>query len=134
MNQALIESIQQLHGESELVEERLSFIDKQVAELTDFLGHLSFLAQTKEENFFSSMGKGIFLEATLKSKQLFVDAGAGVIVKKSISDVQIIIQGQLQNLSRMRSESQAQLQMLQNEFETIISRIENERAQTRKTI
>ena len=134
MNQTLIESVQQLHGESELVEERISFIDKQVVELTDFLGHLSFLARTTEKNFFSSMGKGIFLEATLKSKQIFVDAGAGVVVKKSISDVQTIIQSQLQNLARMRNEYQTQLQALQNEFETILSRIENERTRARKTI
>lgn len=124
MNEQLVNRAQALHAESALVEERISFVDKQVQELSEFLEHLSFLEMSKSDELFASLGKGIFLDARLHSKDLFVDAGAGVLVKKSLAEVKKIIRSQLENLSRMRTESQSQLVQIHAQFEEIVTRIE----------
>lgn len=134
MDQNLVDRVQMLHAESELVEERISFIDKQVTELSEFLGHLSFIEASSQNELVSSLGKGIFIRSVLSSKEIMVDVGAGVLVKKSGPEVQKIIQSQLENLARMRGESQHQLATLQREFETIITRIESAQPELRKTI
>lgn len=134
MDTSLIERAQILHGESQLIEERITFIDKQVRELTEFLEHLGFIHGTPETHIFSSLGKGLFLETSLRSKDVFVEAGAGVLIKKSIPEVQTIIRTQLENLSRMRYESQEQLNMLHGEFEQLVSKLESSHEAKRKTI
>lgn len=127
MNEALLERIQLLHQESEALEERISFIDKQVHELTDFFTYLAILETSQEKQFFSSIGKGVFMEAQRGDIPLLVDVGAGVLVKKKIPDVRTIIQGQLQGLSSMRSEAQKALHGFHVEFETLIEQIEKSR-------
>lgn len=134
MDTSLIERAQILHGESQLIEERIGFIDKQVRELTEFLEHLSFIQETSETQLFSSLGKGLFLETSLRSKEIFVEAGAGVLIKKSLPEVQTIIRTQLESLSRMRSESQEQLTTLHGEFEQLVSKLESSSETKRKTI
>lgn len=135
MEQALLERVQTLHQESESLEERMTFVDKQVEELTDFLGHLRVLELSKDSSFFSSLGKGVFVESQLRSKRLLIDVGTGVLVKKEIPEVQEIIRGQLEGLRVMRNETQTALERLHTEFEEIIARVEGMKdIETRKTI
>ncbi len=124
MEQALLERVQVLHQESEALEERMTFVDKQVQELTDFLGHLHVLQASSDPSFFSSVGKGVFVETRLANKRLLIDVGAGVLVKKEIREVQEIIQGQLEGLRTMRHETQTSLEELHAEFERLISQVE----------
>lgn len=123
----ILPRIQQLHAESEAVEERISFIDTQVEELTQFIIHLEALENSSETRMLSSLGKGIFIPTTLADKNLWVDVGAGVLVRKRIPEALAIITHQLKNLGQMRTESQAYLHTLHREFETMIAVLEKEK-------
>ena len=124
MQAELIEQIQQLQQESEQAEERVLFIDRQAGELTEFLGHLSFLENTQEKEVISSLGKGLFIETSLKSKTLLVDVGASVLAKKTIPEVQATISSQLATLREMRKDADARLHEIHDNFELLVSRLE----------
>lgn len=124
MEQALLERVHALHQESEALEERITFVDKQVSELTEFLGHLAAFESSSDPLLFSSLGKGVFVRTSLHDKTLLVDVGAGILVKKKSADVRAIIQGQLEGLRTMRHEAQSALQGYHAEFEALIAHVE----------
>ncbi len=124
MNESVIERAQLLHQESEGLEERLRFIDQQLSELTQFNVDLGTLSVRTSNEMLASLGRGVFARCAFVGTELFVDIGAGVIVKKTVPEVRTIISGQLQNLQTLRAETHEQLQKMQREFEHILRDVE----------
>lgn len=124
METALIEQAQELHAESEGLEERLQFIEQQMSELREFITHLSFLENNPSREGISSIGKGVFLEAQFKTETLLVDVGNKIFVRKSIIQVKEIIAHQLEGLQHLHRETEARLQEIRMQFESLVERIE----------
>lgn len=125
MNEALLEKARLLHQESEALEERKSFVEQQIEELTVFTRDLATLNDAPSE-MLASLGKGVFVKGMMQGGEFFVDVGAGVIVKKSLPEVRDIIQGQLEGLEQIRKTTHVRLEELQGEFEEILKNLKPE--------
>ncbi|MBI3334403.1 prefoldin subunit alpha [Candidatus Pacearchaeota archaeon] len=102
MDEALIRQAAQLHQQAEQFEQHLAFIDSQVSELEAFSKNLLVFKESNSPELLASLGKGIFTKTTLDSKELFVEVGAGIIVKKQPVEVLSIIDSQIINLRESR--------------------------------
>lgn len=120
-----LEQVRELHQESEIIEERMSFIDQQVRELTDFIGYLRTFEHAEHPEVLASLGKGVFIETSLRGKTLLVDVGAGVLVKKNVSEVRAVITQQLEGLHGLRTEAQQRLLSLKAQFEQLVRALPN---------
>lgn len=84
------------------VEKYLSFINQQISELEKFLDFLSNIKTNKEKSILTYLGKGVYLPASLADGKFFVDAGAGVIVRKTLDEAMEIVSFQLKSLKESR--------------------------------
>jgi len=98
-----------------------------MTEMENFEKSLSALEKTGEKEMLSSLGKGVYVETELKGKGLFVEVGAGVIVKKTPEETRKIIESQIVKLKEAQSQLQVQLEMFHKEFQSMVSEIESER-------
>jgi prefoldin alpha subunit len=113
-------------------EEQLQLVNRQIAELGEFrTGLQSFISSDKKE-MLSSLGKGVFVKTDLKEKGLFVDVGAGVLVKKTPEETLRAVEEQILRLSDMRVSLSAQFDSQVRELQALVARIEAHRANSRK--
>mgnify|MGYP001611198633 CR=1 FL=1 len=121
----MIEQAQKMYEEATSLENNLEIISQQITELKELEKNLQRLNKEKEKEMLASFGKGIFIKTSLLDKELFVDVGVGVIVKKSISQVNEVIEEQTSRLMQMHEESKERLSDLQGELNIMLEKINN---------
>ena len=127
MEQQILERANEMHTEAEALEERIGFIEQQIIELRDFEGGLGRLEETKNKEMPAGIGKGIFNKSTFEKKELFVDVGAGVIVKKDLGSVMKVIGEQIERLEALRDDARERLGELKETFDALIEQISAEK-------
>jgi len=109
------------HLQMRLIEEQLGQLQKQLEtiegqmiELVSTVQSLQEFSESKQDSrIMVPVINGIFAEAELKnSKDLLVNVGSGVVVKKGVSQVQEMLQKQAENLGSVRENVAAQIQQL----------------------
>ncbi len=96
--------------------EQLQTIDEKIGELGQLIEALTNL-NTQDKKMLATLGGGIFLDATLHdTTNLYVNVGAGVIVKKKASDVKNILEGQLIELQSTKQQLINQAEHLQHQL------------------
>lgn len=102
------------------LDENLSLITQQIEGLNDFSGYLSNLVNSDEKAILSSIGKGVFLKSEIKDKNLFVEVGAGVIVRKTPQELQKVVEEQIAKLDISKTALSAQLELYTDKLHSIM--------------
>jgi len=106
-----------LENQAKQIEQQILLIDQQLAEFQNLQQALEDSKKVKNQKILSPIGKGIFFESEAKEiKEIYLDIGSGVVLKKSIKEAGEIIEKQMQKFLDARSELNA-------EFSKIIQRI-----------
>jgi len=116
--------LQAKYGEAQEIEERVSLINQQINELEEFNRGLEELKKSKEDKILASLGKGVFLPASLTEKQLYLGVGAGIYVKKSLDETKEVVLGQVRKLIEMKGDLMERDNILGNEMQELIKKIE----------
>tara|TARA_Y100000310_G_C20687731_1_gene820203 strand:+ start:2766 stop:3161 length:396 start_codon:yes stop_codon:yes gene_type:complete len=130
MDQSVIFHASQLQQQVQQLEESLKIIEQQTAELEQFSDNISFLEKSEEKELISSLGKGMFVKTELKDKDIFVDVGSGILVKKSATQSREIIESQLKKFKEARLHIMSQLESSQAQLDFTIKQIQDERNPT----
>ena len=93
------------------IEEQAQLIDQETQELKDFSEHLETLEKTQQKEILASLGKGIHVKADLKSKELWVEVGSGVVVKKSSKETREIITRQIKKMDDAKKQLASKLEV-----------------------
>lgn len=126
VNQELLMKASQLHQQSEEFEQQLSFINQQIIELNEFSLTLENLIKTNESELLSSVGKGVYLKTNLISKELFVEVGSGIVVKKTPEQTLQVVKQQVLKFNEMKSQIQAQNELIVKELHSIMQNLERQ--------
>lgn len=102
MDEKLIQQAAHAHQQAEQIEQQVNFVDSQISELGAFQKNLLSLESSNEEDILASMGRGVFAKAKLSSRELLVEVGAGIIVKKMPSEISSLIESQIKSLQESR--------------------------------
>jgi len=124
INQELILQASLFERQSQEIQSTLEFIDKQLLELEEFGSDLESFSKSSENQMLASIGKGIYVKSSLENKDLYVNVGAGVIVKKSPGDTERIVEGQVKKLKEARMQLSSQLESNNQALVNLISEIE----------
>jgi len=116
-----ISAFEQQAGE---LEQNIEFVEKQIHELNQFLESLDSIAKSKETEMLSSLGKGVFVKTEIKDKKLYVDAGAGVIIRKTPEEAAKIIESQVEKLNELKSQLISQRELYAHAMQELIRDIE----------
>jgi prefoldin alpha subunit len=124
MNIELLQKAQMMQRQSEEAERGLQVIDEQINELEKFNDNLDFLDKSKEKQILANLGKGVFVKSDIKDKKLFVEVGAGIIVRKSAIETRGVIEKQIKKFKEARIQILGQLEEFRGEFGRMVEEIE----------
>jgi len=110
-----------LQQEAERIGQENENIIRQILELQELKNNLEVFKNSKNEDSLVSFGKGIFTEAHIKDKDLFVNIGSNVIVKKSIPETVELIDEQASKLEQVKEELAQHLGSLNMQLNALIS-------------
>lgn len=127
MDQKVIERAQLLSQESAMLEERAGFIDEQLQELVVFGNDLSVLEKNKESEILAPLGKGLYMKSQIADRSLFVNVGAGVLIKKSVIEARKVVDEQIKRLASMREGINARLVSIMTELRNLKNLLEKEK-------
>jgi len=91
-----------LQQEAERLGKENEAISKQVIELNELKINLTEFLNSKSKDSLISFGKGIYTKAELRDKELYVNIGSGIVVKKSVEDTIRVIDEQIIKLEEMK--------------------------------
>ncbi len=120
-NEELIRRATDLHEETQETEKQISIIDEQIRELENYKSHVNSLKNVSDQNVLSSIGKGIHVKTRFESPEIFIEVGAGVVIKKTVEETISIIEEQLSKFKQARIQLMQRLQTLTTELGTMIS-------------
>lgn len=127
MDQAELMQIALVERQARELEGHLEIVSSQIIELEDFIGTIEALISSKERDILASLGKRVFIKTQAHDfDELFVEVGAGVIVKKTPKETADIIKEQIKRLKEVRIEISGQLQTHHMELEGFMNKIMRE--------
>lgn len=113
-----------LRQESQEVEQQLNFVVQQINELEVFSKNLEDLQNQKEKEILASLGKGVYVKAKRNGEEkIFVEVGAGVVLKKSILETREIIEGQIKKFKNARIQLSQQLEGYASDFNEMLNQV-----------
>lgn len=124
MDQELLFQASMLERQSREFEEQIAFVDQQLAELSQFQENLKHFESSKEKEMLSSLGKGVYTKTNLLNKELFVEVGAGILVKKTPQEARDIIQTQISKFSEVKTHLLANIESIDQSLRALIEQIE----------
>ena len=114
-----------LKQQSEEAENQFDFVNRQINELEQFSKGLKELEKEKEQEILAPLGRGIYTKAKKNiNEKLFVEVGAGVVVRKSPEETREIIEGQLKKFDEARIQLITQLEVFRHEFGNLLKEVE----------
>ena len=115
-----------LQKQAEEIEQSLEVVDREINDLQNLDTSLDFLIKSNEKSTISTIGKGLHIKTQLESKELFVEVGAGVVVKKSPEEARKVIQNQIKKLAEARIHMMNKLAIYNQTLESVVEEIGKE--------
>jgi prefoldin alpha subunit len=109
------------------LQQNINFLESEINELNLFHKNISSFKNLNKTESFSSLGKGIHVKTTLSSKDLFVEVGSGVLVKKTAEETQEIIENQLKKMNETKNHFLQRFQDNHQELAKIVEEIESKK-------
>lgn len=106
-------------------EEKLTFLDRQILDLEKFSEQLNYMNKEDSKEILSSLGRGVYLKANAESRDLLVEVGAGIIVKKTPEQVMQVLEDQIKKFKEARIHLSGQLEIYHKNLEETLSEMES---------
>lgn len=104
--------LQNLEAQMKQIQQQIMAINQQGLELRKVDDDLNEFENVKENsNMFFSLGPGIFAEGTITNKDLLLNVGSNVSVRKSIPETKKLITEQIHELDALSMQLQQDLQI-----------------------
>jgi len=127
MNQELILQASFLERQSQEMQNSLELIEREILDLEKFDLNLKVLSESREKEILAPFGKGTYIKSEIIDKKLFVEVGAGVIVKKTPEEARSLVQIQIRSFREARSSFIVQLENNNLKLNDSITKIEKEK-------
>ncbi len=114
--------MQMLGQEAEKIEQQIQIIEQQIGEMNAVRETLEAIKSGKETEILANLGKGIFAKADLRSKDknLFVNVGKDVAVKKTPEETLKIIDEQVKRLVEGKADFVDRISELQENMQALL--------------
>lgn len=118
--------VQLLENEAEKLNQQIQVIEAQMLDLEAIKSSLEGIESSKDKSILASIGKGIFIEAELKSKNLLVNVGRETFIKKTPSQAIDIINEQSAKLTQGKKDFSARIIEIQNSIRELAEQLQKE--------
>jgi len=97
-------------------QEQLQAIEQAVVDASSLNFGLDDIKTGEGKEVLASIGKGIFIKATLTSENLLVDVGSNKFVKKTVEETQKLIEEQIEKMQQAKAELEGNLEKINEEM------------------
>jgi len=126
MDEETIMRAAEMEQQARGLEENMGYINIQISELEAFKDDLGKIAKSKRKEMLSSIGKRVYIKAVIEdSSKLFVDVGAGVVVRKTPEETVKIVNEQIERLQEAKIQISKQIEIYHNELNDFIRTTSN---------
>jgi prefoldin alpha subunit len=132
MEQELMLKASFIEKQSNELSDNIEYLNRQIGEMNEFAKDIKFLSDAKSNEAFSSLGKGIFMKTLFQEKDLFVEIGSGIVVRKTAEETRKIIEDKIRELFNLKTRLVAQLELYDNLLRQTIDGIGNLREKGEK--
>ena len=119
-NEEYMMQLSMIQEEARKLEEQLNIINQQVKEFDLLKESLTNIEKVKSEKVLTSLGKGVFVESKIESKELLVNIGNNVVLKRSTKETKDIIDKQIGELEKIRIQIESAIGDLDLELQRIL--------------
>jgi prefoldin alpha subunit len=102
-------------------EKQLNLFEEHLKDLEEIKKALKELEENNDKEIFANIGKGVYISAELKNKELLVETGNRVLVKKSIPQTIDLIEKQIEKINSEKIKVLGSIEGLHKEMEEIIN-------------
>ena len=127
--QEVLMRAQSIQQEYQQVNENLNYISNQIDELETFKESLSTFIKSESNEMLASIGRGVYAKSELKEKKLFVEIGAGIIIRKNPEQVKDIIESQVSKLKSIKANLRGRIEVLNSEMMSLVNAIQAQKSQ-----
>jgi len=117
MNQEQLIQLQIIEQEAQQLEQQSQIIEQNIIEMQNLNNSLEELEKTDKKEILANIGRGIYIPAEIKDKNLTVEVGNKVFVKKSIPETKKIVEEQIEKLDEAREQIKDRLDDLREEVD-----------------
>ena len=114
-----------LEQEINRTEQQHQLVEQQIIEMQSLYAGLEELDESKEEQMWANLGKSIFIKTEILDKNLLVDVGNRIFVKKTIKETLKVVEEQLDNLSEAKNNLLGNMREIQQQSEEVIIEAQN---------
>ncbi|MEK6889320.1 MAG: hypothetical protein AABW80_04405 [Nanoarchaeota archaeon] len=126
MDNNLILQAADLEKQIHEMENHLKFVDTQLTELSKFGQEILQFNNSNSNSVLTSLGKGVYVPAQISEKELFVEVGAGVVVKKTPEQLVKVIEAQVRGLNESREYIISRLESSSSALQELVDSLEKE--------
>jgi len=119
-NQEQIIQLQMIEQEAQQLEQQLQLITQHLEDMKKLKTDLDELKKSEDKEILANIGKGIYIPAEIKSKELLVEIGRKNLVKKTIPEAKEIIDEQVGKLIIAKEEIMNKIKSLQIEMNNLL--------------
>mgnify|MGYP001592947356 CR=1 FL=1 len=124
MNEETILKAAAIEREARQLEENLQLIEGQIVELDTFKESIKVVIESKDKEMLSLLGKRVYMKTKIEDKEkLFIEVGAGVVVKKTPEDILKIVKEQSGRLQEAKIQILLKLEEYQGQLEEFLNTI-----------
>jgi len=132
MDQQELMKAQFIYQQVEEMQTHLEMLEREMAEMALYEENLKFLSENKQNEMIASIGKGIHVKANMSSSDLYVEVGAGVVVKKTPSEALRIVSLQYEKLKEARLHLINKIEIYQKTLEATMRDIQKSQNQNKQ--
>lgn len=132
MDQEILMRAQEIEEQAKQIEQNLEIVSQQIEELNDFKETLENFDLSKDKEMLSMLGKGVYAKTEIKEKELFVNVGANIVVKKSPKETIRVIEEQLKRLKEVKMQLEAKNRAYANAFQELVQEIQQAKNKSNK--
>lgn len=118
MNEEYIVRLSVMQQQAEKIQEQIELVNSQMQDLDSLK---SSLANLDKGEILANIGRGIFVKAEIKNKDLYVNIGEKVVVKKNTEETQDMIGKQMINLENIKNQLLDDLQGINRQLQSLIN-------------
>jgi prefoldin alpha subunit len=119
--------INMMGQEAERIEQQIQMIDQHLSELGAVNESILAIKNSdKNKEILANLGKGIFVKADLREKNLFVNVGRDVLIKKTPDETIKVIQGETTKLMEGKELLIEKIQGIQESMKSMMEEMQNQ--------
>ncbi len=119
-NQEHLIQLQMMEQEARQLEQQLQLITQHLEDMEQLKSGLDELEKSENKEILANIGKGIYIPAEIKNKELLVEIGNKNLVKKTIPEAKEIIDEQVKKLIVAKQEILGRVEILQTEMSNVL--------------